>query len=129
VRKPLAKRVARPAGLEPATSWFVARRKEATWGSGTPLPLAFRPNSPTWGNCRTLRGATICQSFVSHSSDAENLESKRSRGHAEGGVMRGDRGQWPHAVPPHESGREVYRVQRAEWRRHWFTRPTEDRRT
>jgi hypothetical protein len=33
--------VAGPAGLEPATSWFVARRKESTGGSGRPLPPNF----------------------------------------------------------------------------------------
>jgi DNA-binding MarR family transcriptional regulator len=33
--------LAGPAGLEPATSWFVAGRKEATGGGGTPPPPNF----------------------------------------------------------------------------------------
>mgnify|MGYP003588369340 CR=1 FL=1 len=40
-------KVARPAGLEPATSWFVAIRKEATGGSGGPLPQCLRAFSNT----------------------------------------------------------------------------------
>jgi hypothetical protein len=54
-----------PARLELATSWFVGRRKETTWGSGTPLPRCFRAFSVARGNPRTLRAATDCQSFVS----------------------------------------------------------------
>src|SRR3954467_8061921 len=58
----------RLAGLEPATSWFVASRKETTGGSVEPLPLislTFRhtPNHP-----RPPRAATDCQSFVSQLS-------------------------------------------------------------
>ena len=43
----LLRKVARPAGLEPATSWFVAIRKEATGGSGRPLPQCLRAFSHT----------------------------------------------------------------------------------
>src|SRR5262249_47323826 len=34
--------LARPAGFEPAATGLEARRKEATGGSGTPLPQCFR---------------------------------------------------------------------------------------
>src|SRR5438876_6373462 len=54
------------AGLEPATSWFVGRRKGAIGGSGRPLPHVFRPVFAIWDNPRKLRAATDCQSFVSH---------------------------------------------------------------
>ncbi len=60
--------MARPAGLEPATSWFVASGKEAIGGSGTPLPLVSFGNLTTRGNPRKPQAATECQSFVSRLS-------------------------------------------------------------
>jgi hypothetical protein len=44
------RKVARPAGLEPATSWFVGRSEEATGGSLKPLPqvlLGFSTSEAT----------------------------------------------------------------------------------
>jgi hypothetical protein len=49
--------VARPAGLEPATSWFVGRSEEATGGSARPLPpvlLGFSTPEATPGSLEPL---------------------------------------------------------------------------
>jgi hypothetical protein len=61
----LLKRLARPAGLEPATSWFVACGKETTGGGGKPLPLILLAFCQTPNHLRPPRAATDCQSFVS----------------------------------------------------------------
>lgn len=60
-----SEKVARPAGLEPATFGSGGPRKETTGGSVEPLPLFSLGNFTTRGNTRKLRAATHCQSFVS----------------------------------------------------------------
>ena len=72
-------RVARPAGLEPAISWFVASGKEAIGGSGKPLPLVSLGHLTTRGNPRKLRAATACKSFVSRPASGPGAEGRRPR--------------------------------------------------
>src|SRR5262249_19219297 len=64
-RHPRIESVARLTGLEPVTPGLEGPRKEATGSSTEPLLPFFLSNSTIWGNPRTLRAATHCQSFVS----------------------------------------------------------------
>src|SRR5262245_22763256 len=58
--------VARPAGLEPATTWFGGRSKESIGGSWTPLPPMFSAsvNRPrlTENASNRDRLSAVCQS-------------------------------------------------------------------
>ena len=65
------RRLARPAGLEPATPGLEVPRKEATGGSVKPLPLILLPFCQTPDHPRLPRAATYCQSFVSRLSPLE----------------------------------------------------------
>jgi hypothetical protein len=82
VRMAVSGKVARPAGLEPATSWFVARRREATGGSERPLPPCLRASLHTRGNPSMPRAATDCQSFVSRNRDLRNPANPGNTGNA-----------------------------------------------
>ena len=64
----------RPARLERATSWFVARRNEATRGSWRQLPLVFPSRSRSSDHLRPLEASAVCQSFVSR---AQQMIPKR----------------------------------------------------
>src|SRR5579864_2179226 len=73
--------MARPAGLEPATSWFVGRSEEATGGSLRLLPpvlLGFSTPETTLGNLEPLP-------IVSHLSVGFGPSSIDERGQ---GVVR-----------------------------------------
>src|SRR5437660_9728971 len=61
-------KVARPAGLEPATPGLEVHRKEATRGSTMLLPLISFTFCQAPDHPRLLRAATDCQSFVSRLS-------------------------------------------------------------
>ena len=60
-----ARRLARPAGLEPATPGLEGRGYEATGGSVEPLPPFSLRFSHTRGHPTQPRAATDCQSIVS----------------------------------------------------------------
>ena len=65
LQMPTLRRLARPAGLEPATLGLEVRRKQTTGGSRRPLLPCLRGVSTAAGNPNTPAAATDCLPFVS----------------------------------------------------------------